>query len=273
MIIPAGNPYKDIGDRIKQYETQCTSERFDNNLPVIIRIDGRCFSNFTKTFERPFDEELHNVMVKTTTRLLQETDAVVGFTQSDEINLILYKGHPRSELFFGGRMFKLVSNLASIATSEFTLEAMKIWKDLTTTFKPTFDCRAFQVPSKTEAVNVLYWRELDVVKNSVSQLARHYFSHTELQNKTFSAMRRMVYEKQGIKFADLPYWQTRGTFLRRNKVKTKMTQTDLDQIPPKYWPDDRMIERNQIVNEEIPRIMEIANKEQVFFDGAKPILI
>ena len=45
----------DFGDRMKRYEAAETERDFMPLLPIYARIDGRCFSSFTRGLERPFD--------------------------------------------------------------------------------------------------------------------------------------------------------------------------------------------------------------------------
>lgn len=58
-----------LGDRMKFYEKSSRSY-INPNIPIIVRLDGHCFSKFTKGLEKPFDKWLHEVMVETTTHLI-----------------------------------------------------------------------------------------------------------------------------------------------------------------------------------------------------------
>ena len=77
-----------FGDRMKDYERRETSRKFLPLAPVYARIDGRCFSSFTRGMERPYDVRLTRCMVETTKHLVKETGALIGFCQSDEISLV-----------------------------------------------------------------------------------------------------------------------------------------------------------------------------------------
>lgn len=91
----------DLGDRMKAYENVETGRRFTPLLPVYARIDGRSFHAFTHGMDRPFDDKLISVMRETTRRLVEETDALVGYTQSDEISLLWYRDDPKSQYHAG----------------------------------------------------------------------------------------------------------------------------------------------------------------------------
>merc|ERR550525_2009160 len=64
------------------------SKSVNHSEPLIVRLDGHCFSTFTKGFVRPFDVNLHRAMVLTTADLVNRFHAQTGYTQSDEITLI-----------------------------------------------------------------------------------------------------------------------------------------------------------------------------------------
>lgn len=181
-----------LGDRMKSYERACCGDKSLPGLPVCVRIDGKCFSKFTHDLARPYEEGFHKAMCSTMLNLMKESAAVVGYTQSDEITLILWnKGNPSSQIFFDGKIKKIVSVLSSMATHYFA-EALKEHLPQKAGKPAFFDCRAWQVPTPEEAVNVLVWRELDATKNSISMAAQHYFSHTELMNKNCSEMQDML---------------------------------------------------------------------------------
>ena len=87
-----------LGDRMKDYEGRETKRRFLPLLPVCARLDGRAFHTWTKNLERPFDKRFVNLMRDVTSYLVQETNAVVGYTQSDEISLVFYSPDPKSQI-------------------------------------------------------------------------------------------------------------------------------------------------------------------------------
>ena len=110
----------ELGDRMKAYEAHETGRRFMPLLPVYARIDGRCFSAFTRTFPRPYSEAFALAMLATTEYLVAETHARIGYTQSDEISLVWLQPRCHAELFFAGKVQKMTSVLASMATARFT---------------------------------------------------------------------------------------------------------------------------------------------------------
>ena len=113
------NENDQFGVRMKAYEQVYTDVRIPPDEWLCVRIDGRTFSRYTKGFEKPFDVVLTNAMIETMKHLVQESHVRIGYTQSDEITLISSIGEKATEHMFGGKVSKLNSVLASIATAKF----------------------------------------------------------------------------------------------------------------------------------------------------------
>ena len=130
----------DLGDRMKVFEQAEAGRRFLPLLPVVARLDGRGFSSFTRGLQRPFDSRMSDLMIETTKALVDETVAVCGYTQSDEITLAWYSDDYRSQIFFDGKIQKMVSTLAAIASVTFNKLLPQFLPEKVTA-APTFDCR------------------------------------------------------------------------------------------------------------------------------------
>ena len=78
-----------LGERMKEYEMQSRT-RLLRKVPVIIRLDGKAFHTWTRGLDRPFDRNLMHIMQKTMLALCEQIQGcVLGYTQSDEITLVL----------------------------------------------------------------------------------------------------------------------------------------------------------------------------------------
>ena len=84
-------PVKDeLGMRMKEFYEGVPKTRLVRRMPVAIRIDGKAFHTFTRGFQKPFDEILVKSMQDTMKYLCENIQGcVLGYTQSDEITLIL----------------------------------------------------------------------------------------------------------------------------------------------------------------------------------------
>ena len=73
-----------------------------------------------------------------------------------------------------------------------------------------FDARCFNIP-KEEVTNLIYWRQLDAIRNSIQMVGQANFSHKELQNKSCNMIQDMLHEQKGINWNDYPTVCKRGT--------------------------------------------------------------
>lgn len=234
-----------LGDRIKSYENRFTSDTFLPTLPVIIRLDGKSFHRWTKGLDRPFDTEFKIVMCDVTKQLIHETGAKVGYTQSDEITLILYHEDYKSQVYFQGKVFKINSICASMATAYFNYKVKESYK-FQNKHLAFFDCRSFQVPNLWEAVNCLIWRELDATRNSILSVGQANFSHKEMQGLNCSEIQEKLFQEKGINWNNYPYYCKKGTYFGRSE--------------------------NGIQELKIPPLTKILNAPEVLFNNAKIIL-
>ena len=219
-----------LGDRLKGYERMETEDKFLPMLPVYARIDGRCFSKFTKGMKRPYDETMTWIMQETTKYLVEHTGALTGYTQSDEISLIWYSDDVKSEIFFCRKKQKMTSTLAAMATAKFVQLALGNFPERCAKSLPTFDARVFQLPNQMEGMNCFLWRVQDAVKNSITMATSEYYSHRELMNKNGNDKLDMLMGK-GVNWNDYPKSFKEGSFFKRqdylkgDTIRTKVVET------------------------------------------------
>lgn len=251
-----------LGDRMKAYEAIEHDRILMPRLPIYARLDGKCFSSFTRNMERPYDMRMTQAMIETTKYLLEETHACIGYTQSDEISLAWHYPEPKSEAYLGGKVQKLVSILGSMATVKFN-------SILQTDKLPMFDCRVFNLPSREETANAFLWRELDACKNAISMLAHCHFSPKQLHGKSGDQKQEMLWQEKRINFNDMPAFFKRGTFVRRIMEERFLTMTELENIPEQHRPEGPVM-RSRIAELNMPKFMTVTNRAAVIFDGADP---
>lgn len=232
-----------LSDRMKWYENQYFQQSTPY-LPLIVRLDGVGFHNYTKQFNKPFDDTLIEVFDLTTEWLMQITNAKLGYTQSDEISLLLYSDNPKSQLYFDGKIQKIQSVLAAKASIYFfsQMSLRGIYSP------PFFDCRAFNVPTISEAMNHFIWREQDATRNSIQGLAQSLYSHNELHGKDCNVLQEMIFQK-GINWSKLDQRKKNGKFFASKYKKMKYTNEELERLPLKHEArlnPDLMVERRYI---------------------------
>lgn len=249
----------DLDARMKKYEP---TEQFMGRLPIIARLDGRAFSSFTKKLQRPYDAAFGLCMRETAQYLVKQFHATLAHTQSDEITLLFdYTETDPSNMFCGGRPFKMVSLLAAAATAKFN-QAMRLhlpdylaYDDLTISL-PEMDCRVYQLPNKAEATNVFLWRAQDCVRNSVQMLAHATYSHKQCENKSVRDLLTML-DRDGINWADYPDHFREGTYFRRRP------QAFMTPLGDPYT-------RTVVAAIQYHKFGSYTNREQVVFDDAEP---
>ena len=224
-----------LGNRLKSYEYLSTSRQLMPNTPVYARIDGRAFHTFCRGLEKPFSKAFIEVMQQTCKFLVEETNACLGYVQSDEISLG-WENIVKAP--FDGRVQKLESNLASLASAKFVHYIMSHTIDNTMNlfnrverYIPSFDCRVFNVPTMTELANCFLWRENDAIKNSISGMALNFYSHKELQNKNSDKKIHMMRMKGHCFYEDTDPAFMRGTFYHRVDYLKELTCKEVARIP------------------------------------------
>ena len=269
----------EMGDRMKFFESFETGRKFLPTLPIYARIDGRGFSKFTKGLRRPYDSRMTSAMIETTKYLVQNTHAKIGVVQSDEISLVWHSPDHDKDIFFAGKVQKMVSVLASMAAAKF-IQALRaeFVNDPSLGHEPGFerfeerlphfDARVFQLPSRTEAANVVLWRAMDALKNSVSMAANHHFSHKLLHGKNQKDMLQMLADK-GIDFESFPTAFKRGTFLRREVFEKTLGDDVLLKIPEAKRPTAPVL-RSEVRELEVEYFATVKNRVGVVFDGETP---
>lgn len=258
-----------LGTRMKCYEAVETKRRFERNKPIYARIDGRGFSKFTKGMKRPYEEEMSKAMIEVTKYLVKETGAVVGYTQSDEISLAWFGDDTKTAFFFDGKIQKMVSNVAALATAKFMTYAAVKWPEACEQKLPTFDSRIISMPSFEEVANMFLWRVMDARKNSISMAARAFFSHKSILNKNGADKIEMLKEA-GIDFEAYPEFFKHGTFVRNEKFFVSIEDSS---IPLQYREGKEGVYRNKIVEVPVTSFMSVENKVPFMFYGEQPKLI
>lgn len=241
----------DLAKRMKGYE-YVTRTHLITRMPVIIRLDGKAFHTFTRGFKRPFDDVLIKTMQETTKYLCENIQGcVLGYTQSDEITLVLvdYKTFS-TNAWFDYNIQKCTSVAASMTTMAFNkffannIELYindlvrqenydeKLEREYVLTLNNAlnkgamFDARIFNI-QKEEVTNNIYWRQLDASRNSIQMLGQAYFSHNELHCKNTNQIQDMLMLQKGINWNDLPTYKKRGSCCIR---KEGMRLVDKDNV-------------------------------------------
>ena len=211
--------FDDLDRRMRVFETShdhCVLP----GIWMVARIDGRSFTRLTKErhqFEAPFDVRFRDLMVVTVKHLMTcGCYTLFGYTQSDEISLLLH----RDETAFGRKLRKLTTVLAGEASAAFSLALGDIG---------AFDARISQLPSEEHVIDYFRWRAEDAARNALAahchwSLIAEGCSAQEATRRasglSTSAKNELLFAR-GINFNNLPTWQKRGTGVVWEQVESE----------------------------------------------------
>ena len=248
----------ELGTRMKEFYEGVPKTRLVRRMPVAIRIDGKAFHTFTRGFQKPFDEILVKSMQDTMKYLCENIQGcVLGYTQSDEITLILvdYK-HLNSDAWFDYEIQKMCSIAASMATMAFNKafasnvakQSKRLYSEyleekdasyidtleIAMNKGAMFDARCFNIP-KEEVANLIYWRQLDATQNSIQMVGQANFSHKELQNKSCNMIQEMLFAEKGINWNDYPTYLKRGSCCIKTTIQNPNVDIKDGAYPKSVW--------------------------------------
>jgi len=173
----------------------------------VLRVDGRGFSRLTEArFDKPFDDRFHQLMCQTAQALVTDLGALLAYTESDEISVLL----PGDTELFDREVEKLVSISASIAASTFSVALGAAAQ---------FDSRIWVGAQPGMVADYFRWRQADAGRCGLNGWAywtlrkagRSVAGATgQLESLSVGDKNELLFQ-HGINFNDLPAWQKRGT--------------------------------------------------------------
>lgn len=240
-----------LGDRMKNNYENITRYYLTRRMPVIIRIDGRAFHTFTRGFKKPFDDILVSTMQDTMKYLCENIQGcVLGYTQSDEISLVLTDyAELTTDAWFGNNLQKMCSVSASMATvafNKFFYDNMPAEEENSGTYYKAlekgamFDSRVFTIP-KEEVCNYLIWRQQDATRNSIQSVGQANFSQKELHGKSCNKIQDMLMLQKGINWNDYSTTLKRGSCCIKTVIQDLSTEVKGGESPISKWVIDNEI--------------------------------
>jgi hypothetical protein len=226
----------DLRKRIRQYEDSYKSY-LTKRTPVIIRVDGKAFSSFTKYagFSKPFDKLFMSIMNETARDLCAEIQgAKIAYVQSDEITVLLIDyDRYNTESWFGKSLQKMCSVSASIATASFNFHMFELTDSSLT--RAQFDSRVFCVP-REEVCNVFIDRQKDCLRNSALSLGQSVIGRKEILGLSCE----QIIERLPIEWENLDEGFKFGRIIMEGEVlnATNVFAENRNTIDHYVWPDE-----------------------------------
>lgn len=250
----------DIGTRMKDFYEQIPKTKLMRRCPVAIRIDGKAFHTYTRNFKRPCDSVFMRAMQETMKYLCENIQGcVLGYTQSDEITLILVDYEKiNSSAWFDYEVQKLCSVSASMATMRFNQVFARLVQEVKEegTEDPQyikvldkacetgamFDSRCFNIP-KEEVTNLIYWRQLEASRNSIQMVGHANFSQKQMHGKSTSDIQDMLMLEKNINWNDFSVTCKRGSCCIRGQA---------DEVPSCTGDSSNENSRGWMIDNDIP---------------------
>lgn len=203
--------FETLKERMEYYRN-LTDYKVMPNSYIMVMCDGRSFSKFIKNkFKKPFDDKFISMMNQTASYVCKNVQGCkLAYTQSDEMSFIITDfDTPETDIFFSGRLCKMQSIIASLATGKFnqlmiedlvnvpasSSDIQQMVKDFTPL---QFDCKVWTVPTYNDAFAWLKYRQNDCIKNSKNQAAQTYLPHKSLLGKTADEQINLLKDEKGI---------------------------------------------------------------------------
>ncbi|MDO5850159.1 MAG: tRNA(His) guanylyltransferase Thg1 family protein [Methanobacteriaceae archaeon] len=196
---------------------------------VVLRLDGRKFHTLSRklNLEKPYDINFSSLMVEVSKDLFREFSPKFIYTFSDEISILL------DEIPFGGRIEKLDSVFASIASGSFTYHFMNdldkfdinFEDDLKSIILPiSFDSRV--VPVGDDVLDYFKWRQDESWRNCVNAygiwaLNQDYSSKVateKIRGLKSKDIHELLFER-GINLNNVETWKKRGIGIYKKSHK------------------------------------------------------
>lgn len=248
-----------LGDRMKEYE-RAASMHLTKRTPCIIRLDGVAFHTFTKGLRKPFDDGILLEAMRMTMRdLCEDIQGVVfGYTQSDEITLILqdYK-NLETAAWFDKNVQKMVSVAAAKAALYFNRNFAQLVEDSliedlyvkdiyrSKLWKAVFDARVFCLP-ESEVTNCLIWRQQDAIRNSIQSVAQISFSEKEMYKLNTKQLKEKLLAECKYNWDELVTHLQRGSCCYKADTGEQRPQWFIDKNIPIFTEDRDYIEKHFI---------------------------
>lgn len=226
------NPADIISEKIKACEAEF-DQKLHPGMPFIVRLDGCTFRNYTSGMTRPFDPRLTLSMMSTMNDLVENTGAIFGFTQSDEISLVFRPDPILNNYPYNGRVSKIQSVYAGMASTKFNHYMRSLpWDDTPERVKERvmsssawFDARCFSVPDHTTAMEAIFWRhKYDCRRNAIHTVAISQFDPKSLHGMSLSQLIELLEDEKHIRiFSDIPKTFLYGIFAKKMPVSVSFT--------------------------------------------------
>lgn len=228
--------FNNLEDRMLYYRG-LTDYKLMPRSYVMVMVDGRSFSHLIKNkFKKPFDNDFIRMMNETAKYLCENVSGCkFAYVQSDEISLVITDFEiENTESFFGFRLTKMLSIIASLATAKFNQlmmdyhiaqvtgnsasagDTVQMCRDAVNNMPLyQFDCKCWNVPTYNDVFTWFLYRQIDCIRNSKQAAAQAKISHKQLEKLNTDEQTNLLKEMTGIDWNDYEDGKKFGRFIYR----------------------------------------------------------
>jgi tRNA(His) guanylyltransferase len=218
---------------VKKYEQ---SNILLPNTFIVVRIDGRSFTDFCSTHEfvKPNDMRQIKLMNSAAMEVMKSfTDIVLAYGQSDEYSFVFKK----STKVFNRREDKILSCVLSLFSSSYTFRFGEFFKEEDGSMMrpkriPSFDARIVLYPAMEDLKAYLSWRQVDCHINNLYNTVFWKLvkegqmtpadAHKKLKGTFSKDKHEIMFSQFGCNYNDEPEVFKRGnTLIRMSNSKSK----------------------------------------------------
>lgn len=210
--------FTELGDLIKTAERH-TTPRIAGDRWISLRLDGKNFGRYVRRLQKKgvfktingYSEEFAAIMQECVQALMGSTSAAYGYTQSDEMTVLIppasvVRGIQNPHIY-NGRVQKIGTLAASEVTGLFNfrvtgleiehknpLDSKKVYSGML----GRFDCRVGSYKTKDEAMSLILWRAYDCGVNGVSDAVHK--ANDLIPSSSEDTKTENVTRKQAVRF-------------------------------------------------------------------------
>jgi len=206
----------------KTVESILAKKRMPSNEYMFCRLNGEGFKQLAKPLVKPnvpFDERITKSMVSTAQELVKKFDPIFAFTASDDI--ILVWDLPQNSYFHDGKVWKIISSLASYASVQFSnnlmthrFESQETWDWVKR--GGCFDCRLLSSANQSEILEYILWTLTKFRKHSVQTIAISQFGVNFCKGKSIEQLVDIM-NRQGASWECYPGELKNGVVIKKQK--------------------------------------------------------
>jgi tRNA(His) guanylyltransferase len=230
-----------LSDRQKKYE-EAYNYTILPKLPVVVRAEVRNFPRLTRNLEKPYCPELWRIMRETMFSTVMEIDgAVFSYCHGAEMSFIIYGADEKdSPDFYSNNIQNMGTIISSLCSINFMKHFLSSDDPPDILGEAVFKVKVTGIPSTTETMDYLLWRQQIAVSNAVSIAIETEMSKIydwkdvllSLNRNSIAEKKDLLYTECGINYENYPSYFKLGSGCYK---APKIIHTESGEVVKKKW--------------------------------------